>query len=131
MKNNLRKVICTPEISDLYCKVCELFSSLSKQISRSTEPSQLDSLVEKTMQSYILNHTQLILQMYCEEQEGIGKRVKKAAEGGEPETNFSNQYLSQLIQVCTVTFRYLSDHLTFRFEEFSELQKSTELGKEA
>ena len=67
-----------PEVSDLYLKICELFSSLLlKQISSSSEPTHLNTLVEKTFRSYILNHTQLIMQIYCETQEEIGKNIKE------------------------------------------------------
>jgi hypothetical protein len=122
LKSNLRKVIDKREISDLYSKVCELFSShIRQQMDSSSEPSQLDKLVENTLRSYILNHTQLILQIYCESQEALVKKAKEMQNQEIKGEIGPNPYERQLVEVCTLVFKYLSQHLTHGFEKFSQV----------
>ena len=80
LKDNLRKVIDRPEIHVLSTKIFELFGdqmlkAYAKPLSATTDKNE--KLVELTTRDFILNYTQLILQKYCETQEGLAKMHKK------------------------------------------------------
>jgi len=80
LKDNLRKVIDRPEIHVLSTKILELFGDqMSKAYAKplSTSTDKNEKLVELTTRDYILNYTQLVLQKYCETQEGLAKLHKK------------------------------------------------------
>jgi hypothetical protein len=73
-------VIDRPEIHVLSTKIFELFGdqmlkAYAKPLSATADKNE--KLVELTTRDFILNYTQLILQKYCETQEGLTKMHKK------------------------------------------------------
>ena len=127
LKDNLRKVIDQPEIHVLSTKIFELFGdqvlkAYATPLSATTDKNE--KLVELTTRDFILNYTQLLLQKYCETQEGLAKMHKKLhsaevlveasaeiADGDSDRPCVVNKYEKPLMDTIELAFTYVEAHL--------------------
>ena len=68
---------------ELASKITNIYSNAVSLVIEQGEETM--ELVEKTAKNFVLNYTQLVIQMYCENQESLVKKAKnKKKEEGEP-----------------------------------------------